>query len=95
MCVSTCVRELNVDSVVGLDFTFVVYNLFGFVCYTIYNYALYFSDVVRREYEHRHPQSEIPVQINDLVYVVQGVCISSFLLIQICMYEVGPCCVPC
>lgn len=67
-------------SVTGLSIDFQMMNLLGFVCYTVYNTALYFSPVVRTQYMAAH-SANIPVGLNDVVFSVHAMLITGTLLI--------------
>ena len=53
-------------SVEGLNFDYVLLNIIGFACYTVFNWSLYFSDAIFAEYEKEHHDGVNPVQINDV-----------------------------
>lgn len=75
-------------SVIGLNFDFVALNLTGFISYSIFNIALFAFEVVQKEYEIRHPRSQIPVQINDVVFAVHAALATFACIIQCLIYEV-------
>ncbi|KAF7496353.1 Cystinosin -like protein [Sarcoptes scabiei] len=76
-------------SVIGLNFDFVALNLTGFISYSIFNIALFAFEVVQKEYEIRHPRSQIPVQINDVVFAVHAALATFACIIQCLIYERG------
>jgi hypothetical protein len=41
-------------SVVGLSFDYEVYNIIGFLCYTAFNAAFYWSSYIQGQYEAQH-----------------------------------------
>lgn len=41
-------------SVVGLSFDYVVYNIIGFLCYTAFNAAFFWSSSIQGQYEAQH-----------------------------------------
>jgi cystinosin len=64
----------------GFSFDFALLNVLGLTAYTVFNGSLLFSDTVRRQYAHRHPQSPIPtVQLNDFVYAFHGTLICCLI----------------
>lgn len=40
------------QTVVGISFDFSIYNFIGFVCYSTFNCALFFSPYIREEYRY-------------------------------------------
>uniref|UniRef100_A0A0K0EWQ8 Cystinosin (inferred by orthology to a human protein) n=1 Tax=Strongyloides venezuelensis TaxID=75913 RepID=A0A0K0EWQ8_STRVS len=59
-------------SVVGLNFDFLLLNVIGFTCYTIYNVLMYFDPYVQDLYLQVHKRSLIPVLLNDVVFAVHA-----------------------
>ena len=53
-------------SVEGLNFDYVLLNVIGFACYTVFNWALYFSSTIFALYEEEHHDGVNPVEINDV-----------------------------
>lgn len=76
-------------SVEGLNFDFVLLNVIGFACYTVFNWALYFSAHIFAQYEDEHHDGVNPVQINDLFFSIHALVASIVTGIQIMMYERG------
>ncbi|KAI6194129.1 hypothetical protein M3Y96_01092000 [Aphelenchoides besseyi] len=74
-------------SVVGLNFDFIVLNILGFTCYSIYNVFLYFLPNVQDEYFHEFPRGSIPVTIPDLAFALHAVFASLLTGIQCLIYE--------
>lgn len=70
-------------STVGLAIDFPTVNTLGFVSYAIYTITFLYSPVIRGQYAARHPQSEEPtVRVNDLVFAVHAVVLSSLMYSQ-------------
>lgn len=76
-------------SVVGLNFDFLVLNVLGFACYTIFNVGLYWVDVIQSEYTDDHPRGVIPVEINDCVFAIHALFITIVTVLQVACYERG------
>ncbi|XP_013777247.1 cystinosin-like [Limulus polyphemus] len=76
-------------SVVGLNFDFVVLNLTGFFCYSVYNLCFKYVYSVKCEYFNLFPTSIIPVELNDIVFAVHATCATIITVIQILLYERG------
>jgi len=74
-------------SVEGLNFDYVLLNIIGFACYTVFNWALYFSDAIFAEYEKEHHDGVNPVRINDLFFSIHALVASLVTGFQILIYE--------
>jgi cystinosin len=74
-------------SVEGLNFDFVLLNVIGFACYSVFNWSLYFSDEIFKIYEKEHPDGVNPVQINDLFFSLHALVASIITGIQIFFYD--------
>lgn len=53
-------------SVVGLNFDFLMLNILGHSCYSVYNVLFFWSHDVQNEYRENNPHSVIPVLLNDV-----------------------------
>lgn len=58
--------RIVIYSVVGFSFDYTVYNLFGYLCYSTYQCALYFRPHIQDEYKHEHDTDDIGVKLNDV-----------------------------
>lgn len=77
-------------SVIGLNFDFLLLNLIGFTCYTIYNVLMYFDANVQDIYVARHGhRSLIPVLLNDVVFAAHALLACIITGIQCFIYEKG------
>ena len=77
-------------SVVGFNLDFAALNVTGFMFYTIFNSGLYFSKKVQDLYEIQFPRSEIPIELNDVIYSFHAAMATAITLIQCYIYEVCP-----
>ncbi|KAI9137067.1 PQ loop repeat-domain-containing protein [Paraphysoderma sedebokerense] len=59
-------------SVEGLSLDFLVYNILGFTCYSIYTTSFYFSHTVQEQYQWRNNGESNLVQTNDVVFAVHA-----------------------
>ena len=75
-------------SVVGLNFDYTILHFSGFLFYTIFNLTLFFSKTVQKEYEEKFPRSEIPIELNDVVYSIHALFVTSITWAQCFIYEV-------
>ncbi|KAL3902044.1 MAG: hypothetical protein SGCHY_000154 [Lobulomycetales sp.] len=81
-------KQLNWQrkSVAGFSLDFAWLNFYGFLCYSVFNLAFFFSGVVRDEYEREWPETTNTVQINDVVFSVHAASISGLLVVQTFVY---------
>lgn len=81
-------------SVEGLSFDFLFYNITGYIGYSIFNLALYFSHTVQVEYKHKYatkddPDPAIPVEPNDIAFALHALFITIVTIGQCFIYERG------
>lgn len=76
-------------SVVGLNFDFLCYNITGFLAYGFFNVGMYWVKEVSDEYFQNHPRGINPVQLNDVIFTLHAVLITSITIIQCLLYEKG------
>jgi len=75
--------------VVGLNLDFVVLNVLGNVVYGLFNFGLLWLPSVQLQYYQIHPMGIIPVQINDAVFSMHAIVLSTITAIQCAIYERG------
>ncbi|XP_046915529.2 cystinosin homolog [Dermatophagoides farinae] len=83
------VTNFKRKSVIGLSFDYTILHFTGFIYYSIFNCGLYFSSVIQDQYELKFPRSEIPVELNDVVYGLHAAFTTSITFIQCFIYEKG------
>lgn len=66
----------------GLSYDFLVLNVIGFACYSVYTASMCFSGEVRREYAERFGSTP-QVKGNDVVFAWHALLLSSVTLIQV------------
>ena len=71
----------------GLNFDFVILNVYGFTCYSIYNCFLYFNINVISDYFKENPDSLPPVESNDVFFSIHALILSTFTLFQVFFYD--------
>ncbi|CAF0802791.1 unnamed protein product [Adineta ricciae] len=81
------VLNIRRQSVVGLHFDFLAFNLLGFFCYSIYNIALYSWRDVQDSYRKSHPHGVIPVLVNDVVFGLHGFIATLITIFQCLFYD--------
>lgn len=74
-------------SVVGLNFDFLSLNIVGFIMYSMFNCALYFSPEIQEEYFSRHPRGINPVHLNDVFFSMHATFATCITIIQCFLYE--------
>jgi len=75
--------------VVGLNLDFVVLNVLGNIVYGLFNFGLLWIPSVQLQYYQIHPMGIIPVQINDAVFSLHAIVLSTITAIQCAIYERG------
>lgn len=73
-------------SVEGLSLDFILMNIAGFTCYTVYNLALFTSPTVQAEYKQRFQTTSIPVELNDVLFGIHALLLSVVMAIQCMIY---------
>eukprot|EP01132_Coremiostelium_polycephalum_P008470 gene8470-10403_t len=53
-------------SVIGLSFDFLFFNITGYLCYTVFNSALFWDPLVQSQYEIKYDTTTNPVHANDI-----------------------------
>ncbi|KAI3430823.1 hypothetical protein D9Q98_009234 [Chlorella vulgaris] len=76
-------------SVVGLSLDFQLLNLLGFGCYAVYNAALFWDPLVRREYACLNGGSMPAVHANDVFFALHAFIVTFLTLIQCAVYDRG------
>ncbi|OQS05739.1 Lysosomal Cystine Transporter (LCT) Family [Thraustotheca clavata] len=79
----------RLKNVEGLSLDFIVYNIVGFSCYTVYNSAFYWSSSVQDEYKAKHDGSPNSVQVNDVFFGIHAVVVTLLTLYQTTIYPRG------
>lgn len=67
---------------------FQLLNMLGFACYAAYNVSLFCVPSIRAEYQQLY-SSNIPVGLEDVVFSVHAVFITSLTLLQCMIYDRG------
>ena len=71
----------------GLSIDFVLLNLFGFLCYAVFNATFYWSTAVQMAYQEQSGEEDVLVQSNDVAFAFHAVLICSVTLGQIMYYD--------
>ncbi|KAJ1725218.1 hypothetical protein LPJ53_000547 [Coemansia erecta] len=74
-------------SVEGLSIDFLVYNVYGFACYAVFNTSFYFSRTINDEYARRHNGHGNLVRFNDLFFSYHALFLSLVTLAQSFAYK--------
>lgn len=74
-------------SVQGLSFDFLVLNVFGFACYSIFNATMLGSAEIREEYRRRNGGHSPAVHVNDLMFSLLAATCASVTGIQAFVYK--------
>ncbi|KAF9175664.1 hypothetical protein BGX21_010569 [Mortierella sp. AD011] len=76
-------------SVQGLSIDFIYLNVLGFLCYSIFNLAFFYSAEVQEEYRKRNDGQDNLVRANDVFFAVHALILSAFTLFQTFIYKRG------
>jgi cystinosin len=77
-------------STVGLSYDFLLLNLTGYVCYTLFTTNLYFNPIVVREYLQSTPNARrTPVDPSDVGFAIFGLLMTAITIAQVFVYESG------
>ncbi|KAL1914433.1 uncharacterized protein VTP21DRAFT_8885 [Calcarisporiella thermophila] len=74
-------------SVQGLSLDFVALNVWGFLCYTVFNLAFYTSDEIQREYREHHGGQNNLVQLNDVFFSLHAFILATITYMQTLLYK--------
>ncbi|KAF9105507.1 hypothetical protein BGX29_012083 [Mortierella sp. GBA35] len=74
-------------TVQGLSMDFIHLNVVGFLCYSIFNLAFFFSSEIQEEYKRRNDGQENLVRANDVFFAVHALILSTFTLVQTWVYK--------
>ncbi|GJJ68907.1 cystinosin [Entomortierella parvispora] len=74
-------------SVQGLSMDFIHLNVLGFLCYSIFNLAFFFSSEIQDEYRRRNDGQENLVRANDVFFAVHALILSSITFFQTLIYK--------
>lgn len=75
-------------SVQGLSLDFIFLNVLGFLCYSVFNLAFYFSTSIQDQYRDRNDGQDNLVRSNDVFFAVHALVLSTFTLFQTFFYKV-------
>ncbi|KAJ2168721.1 hypothetical protein GGH15_001123 [Coemansia sp. RSA 562] len=76
-------------SVEGLSIDFLVYNVYGFACYALFNTAFFFNKRIGDEYARRNDGHENLVRFNDLFFSYHALVLSLVTFAQSFYYKLG------
>ncbi|KAL4436346.1 hypothetical protein ABPG77_009908 [Micractinium sp. CCAP 211/92] len=76
-------------SVAGLSLDFQLLNMLGFSCYAVYNAALHWSPLVRREYACLNGGMMPAVHANDVFFALHAAVVTAITLMQCMLYDRG------
>lgn len=74
-------------SVVGLNFDFLVLNFTKHSSYLLYNCLIFFSSDAQHELKSYYDTNTIPVALNDVVFSIHAVALTSFTVLQTTIYQ--------
>ncbi|TDH72288.1 hypothetical protein CCR75_002529 [Bremia lactucae] len=77
------------QSVVGLSLDYTMLNMLGFMCYSIFNVAFYYSESVQQQYMRRHDGHRNAVELNDVFFSLHAALLVAVSLYQCYLYPRG------
>ncbi|KAJ1855284.1 hypothetical protein LPJ76_003409, partial [Coemansia sp. RSA 638] len=80
---------LDESIVEGLSIDFLVYNVYGFSCYALFNTAFFFNKHIGDEYARRNDGHENLVRFNDLFFSYHALVLSLVTFAQSFYYKLG------
>lgn len=81
--------NFNRKSVTGLNLDFVALNTTGYLAYAVYNVCLATVDRFQEAYFAKFRGSQIPVQLNDILFATHGFVVNVLICVQCIFYERG------
>uniref|UniRef100_A0A1Y1MWJ5 Cystinosin n=1 Tax=Photinus pyralis TaxID=7054 RepID=A0A1Y1MWJ5_PHOPY len=75
--------------VIGLNFDYLALNIVGYISFAAFILNLYFNLEIQDEYYERYPRGQIPVKLNDVVYILHGTLAIFVTIGQCCVFERG------
>ena len=81
--------NFNRKSVIGLNLDFVALNTTGYLAYAVYNICLATVDGFQQAYFKHFKGSQIPVQLNDILFASHGFVVNVLICVQCIFYERG------
>jgi LCT (Lysosomal Cystine Transporter) family transporter len=76
-------------SVVGLNLSYLQYNIIGFTCYTLYSCLMFWDPTIQQEYHDANGDGSIPVEPNDVAFAIHAVVFVSVQIFQCFIYYRG------
>lgn len=74
-------------SVTGLSVDFVIASFYGFICYSIFNCSMYFSETVREEYRLKNNGKDNLIALNDVIFALHATLITFIFVLQVYVYR--------
>ena len=72
-----------------MSFDYTGLNLIGYLCYSTFNCALYWSATVREQYAAAHAGAASAVRLNDVAFALHALVLTSVVAVQIRAYDRG------
>jgi len=82
-------ENITRQSVVGLNFDYLSFNMLGYIVYSIFNVGVYFVPKVQDQYQEEHPGQLIPVKLNDVFFSLHGGVLTAITIGTCFIYDRG------
>ncbi|KAK9723071.1 hypothetical protein K7432_002178 [Basidiobolus ranarum] len=84
------IQNYRRKSVQGLSVDFLMYNVVGFTCMTVYNSTFYWNSSIQDEYRQRNNGHSNLVAVNDVFFGMHAIIITMATIAQVFMYKRNP-----
>ncbi|KAM4574318.1 cystinosin isoform 2-T2 [Fundulus diaphanus] len=82
-------NNTDLNSVVGLNFDYLAFNLTGFIAYSVFNIGLFWIPYIKEEFLQKNPSGINPVSANDVFFSLHALLFCVIYVSQAALYERG------
>ncbi|XP_035987567.1 cystinosin isoform X2 [Fundulus heteroclitus] len=82
-------NNTDLNSVVGLNFDYLAFNLTGFIAYSVFNIGLFWIPYIKEEFLQKNPSGINPVNANDVFFSLHALLFCVIYVSQAALYERG------
>ena len=79
--------NMSRKTTIGWSPDFAIYNVFGFLYYSVFNLAFFFSQSICNAYKERHGGKDNQVKSNDVLFAVHALILSVIGFAQLVYYD--------
>ncbi|CAF0894339.1 unnamed protein product [Brachionus calyciflorus] len=81
------ILNYRIKDVSGLSLDYILLNILGHSCYSVFNISFYWISQVQKEYFNKHPRGVNPVLLNDVFFSIHAASITLLTGIQCIVYK--------